>query len=461
MINNPFFKQKYLQILDFFKSSSYSQIIAEFNFIALILLAFVIPFNKLLITSAIALWVLTWLLEGNFVQRFKQSILSKRQWVIFLLFVGLYLIHVVGVFYSENKDIAYFDLEVKLSILVFPLVLFTIKGNYKKKLPLVFKSFVLGLAVSSFVCLFYALFQSLSYDGTQFIFDASLPDKPNKALIELVSSRQSKLSYGELSLWHHPSYFSMFLSVGMFICYTFYKRAKDNFTKILNIGYCILFGAMIYLLASRAGLIVLMFELLFIILLELKTDSLIKKLVLIVSVLLFGWFVFVNSQLQRTAVIVINKVSETFNPKKQEQLVADTSKQKTDARLLLWKYGFILAKENPLVGLGIGDAKEHLVETYKKYDYKEGYERRFNPHNQYLELVICGGLLMLSVLIFLFGYSYWYAIKNKKTIFFVFLSIVFINFMFEVMLNRMDGVIFITLFWLLLTLAYDTKKQLS
>jgi O-antigen ligase len=64
-------------------------------------------------------YALFWLIEGDLKRKSNAVIKNK----VVLLFVILYLLYVIGLLYSSDYDDGLFNLQVKLSIIIFPLLL--------------------------------------------------------------------------------------------------------------------------------------------------------------------------------------------------------------------------------------------------------------------------------------------------------------------------------------------------
>src|ERR1051326_3988087 len=67
----------------------------------------------------IALLLLNWLLEGDLNN--KMISVFKNKFAV--LFVSFYLLHIIGQAYTQNMDAGWFDLQVKFSLLIFPLIM--------------------------------------------------------------------------------------------------------------------------------------------------------------------------------------------------------------------------------------------------------------------------------------------------------------------------------------------------
>lgn len=84
--------------------------------IAAVLIGFIYS-RALLSIGQIALAV-NFLIEGNYINKIKRIKSSKLSWLLF----GLYILHVIGLFYTRDFEYATEDLRIKLPLLLFPIV---------------------------------------------------------------------------------------------------------------------------------------------------------------------------------------------------------------------------------------------------------------------------------------------------------------------------------------------------
>ncbi len=431
---------KQYDILSCLKGLTYIKIMNTLNFVFGILLMFWLPLSKSYITIFIFLWMLTWILEGKFKNRFKYHCLSKTKITLLLLPVIFYILHIISFFLSDNKNVAAFDLEVKLSMLIFPILIVGTNKMYRINRKTLLISFLVGLVFSSLICLVIAFINSVSIENGIMEFNTALyPHVSNMNFFELVGSRFSHFSYTHLSYFHHPAYFAMFLNFGIVIAYYLYRMANSRLSKVLYFTVTLFFSFMVYLLSSRAGLLVLTSVFLTITIVEFFLSR--RVLVIFLSLLFSIGIVkgVLNSQLKNN----INAILAMFDS-------GQDAASKEDDRMILWKNALQVGKSNSLMGVGIGDVKSELFNEYKKQNYLAGIKFKLNVHNQYLETFIGGGVLMLLSLVSIFVYGFYYAIAKRRYLFASLLFIVAINIAFESMLNTMGGVIFIMLFYALL-----------
>lgn len=87
-----------------------------------------------------------WLIEGNFKNKLSQLKSNK----VALLLISFYLIHIVGLIYSNNTEYALKDLRVKLPLFLFPFILATCLQLEKKWLDRILWLFIGSVFVSTF-----------------------------------------------------------------------------------------------------------------------------------------------------------------------------------------------------------------------------------------------------------------------------------------------------------------------
>ncbi|HSG68232.1 MAG TPA: hypothetical protein VK994_05955, partial [Bacteroidales bacterium] len=125
----------------------------------IIAFAFLLPIYRKVIPYLIAALLITWLFDGDFALKARRIAGSRnRQYT--LLFASLYLIYLVGLLYTRNFTYGLFDIEVKMSLFIFPVVFATIRGElldgaFAKK---VLFAFVFGVFASMLLCYGVALY---------------------------------------------------------------------------------------------------------------------------------------------------------------------------------------------------------------------------------------------------------------------------------------------------------------
>ena len=421
----------------FRKTPDYKSIIEGVNFISLLLLVFWLPFKRELLPYFIDIWIITWLLEGNFVKKFKDNIKNRQQLLLILTPAFFYVINVISYFYSENKSASLFDLEVKLSLFIFPLIFLTANYLYKKYWRTVLNFFIVGNIIASVLCIVIALIHSTTINSNGIIFNFSISDiHTNESFFILIGNRVSNLSYVYISKFLHPSYFSLYLVFGITIAYFLYKTSKKQNHKIVYIISILLFYVMTYLLSSRAGLLSLSMTLILLTIIELIIGK--KYFVILLVSFILNYGVYKAITVSRLKV----NIKESISKNEEKGKITKTK----DARLFIWENAISVIKNNLLYGVGNGDAKDELIKQYKRSNFKKGIENNLNSHNQFFDTTISGGIIGLASLLIMFLSLFYYSIKQKHLILGFFVLLLGFNFLFESMLNTISGVVFTAFF---------------
>ncbi|MCX6273407.1 MAG: O-antigen ligase family protein [Bacteroidetes bacterium] len=404
-------------------------------------LAFAIPLYDRLVVLIISLLFLNWLAEGRFRVRFRRAF-SERKRLWMLSFSALYLVYCAGLAYSHNLAYGLFDLEVKLSLLVFPLIFSTLDYSLfnEKRITTFFHSYLLGCVVITLILLIHALqnyFQSNS-------------------MVEFY--------YDKLSAYQHPSYFSMNLNFGIALIIILLIRhwnEMPNWIRTFLICLIPYFFIIIILLSSKAGII----SLLMILIISLSSLIIYKKEYMIGLLFFFmipfsflGAYYMFPTSFYRLAVAK-DYVSGNIP-------LDVTSDDGTNERILVWRSSVEIFKEHPVFGVGTGDVKDLLMKKYEENHITAAVNKRLNAHNQYFQTLLSLGLLGLLILVFLLLFPMIDAVMRKDLLYFLFLMIVVVNFTGESMLERQAGVVFYSffnafLFFVRQDNALSSRKSLS
>ena len=391
-------------------------------FYLILLLVLFIPLYKKFIPYLAGLIVLNWVIEFDFINKFKRLV-NDRNRLCILSFSVLYIFYLIGVFYSSNIDYALFDLEVKLMLLLFPLVFSTIDKSIftPRRIVCVFAVFIAGCFIGTLVCFGNAVYNFTQTNSVDYFY------------------------YSNLSIFHHSGYFAMYLNFAIaLIIYFLLTNWKQNLNKwkigalSLLIIYFLIF---IILLSSKAG----MLTLIIIFLLTVSYLIIFEKryfqgalIFLMVCVLFIGAFKLFPKSLNR--IIIAQEALENRNK------IEHGASEGTTGRLLIWENSLEIIRNNFLFGVGTGDVKDFLLEKYEENKFTYYQNKEFNAHNQYLQTFISLGLFGFLILLLTLILPLAYAIKNKQFIYLFFLIIFSLNLLVESMFETQAGVVFYAFF---------------
>ncbi|MCD4771849.1 MAG: O-antigen ligase family protein [Bacteroidales bacterium] len=394
----------------------------KINYFLFVLLAFFIPTYRPAIPFIIGLLVLVWILEFDFRKKFKR-LTDGHNRLYLLSFALLYVLYLIGILYSSNVKYAVFDLEVKLSLIIFPIIFSTInkqvftKNNFEKILV----AFIIGCFIGTAVSLVDAYI--IFCDNHQF----------------------SEFYYSKLSFFHHPSYFAMYLNfaIAIIISILLKKRftkqnRKSTFLLMLLIIY---FSLFVIMLSSKAGILGL-FILFFITVAHVIIVE--KQLVagLFLVVIIFGLFYASFNIFPCSLYRIVAAKQVVENIEKIENDDSDGSA----SRILIWQNSVEIINENFLIGVGTGDVKDCLVDKYKENNIKKALIARSNAHNQYLQTFVTLGIIGFLILSLSLVLPAYYTFRHKHFLYLLFLIIFSINLLVESMLETQAGVVFYAFF---------------
>lgn len=376
----------------------------------LVLVAFSLPF-KFLVNLFIVLSFVAWLASNPFKRLFTKT---KNTKVLLAIFI-FYLLHVIALLYTNNIQEGLFNLEIKISMLIFPLLFYTEVFSVEQH-QFFLKSFVIGTLLCCLLCL-------------------------SRSVFLFFSTHENNFYYEGLSWFQHPSYLAMYIS---FCCVVL--LLTNMFSKTITYLSIVFFTFFLFLLSSKTGIIIhfitLVFSFAFILL---KGKNYFK--IIVMSLLGLGiciGILFLIPQVKQR----FQNVYTVFKSKNTDK----TSAESTTVRMLIWNEAIQINKEHPLFGVSPGDTNDALYESYQMHGLTGAYEKKLNAHNQYFQTTIGLGIVGLLSLLFLFTIplvTNW----NKIVVFFIGISA--LNFLTESMFQTMAGCIFFGYFYSLICLKYD------
>jgi O-antigen ligase len=413
-----------------------NKIYSNIHHVILCLFSFAIPFITpdfpyINVTpSLIALLVLIWLIEGDFANKWKRIKNNKLIFALCLC-VGLYLLYLLGLLYSKNIEFGLTDLLLKLPLLILPIIIFTLDPLYwtKKKVEILLKLFVLGCLI---ILIISVLHSWIVYKETALYY---------------------YFLYTYASLFHHPSYASMYYCFSFVIInYLFITHGYSSWEKIIAVVAMILFFVEIILLESRAGILVFGCVLInyFFYILFFKRKFLVHVFtgMIIICMAFIGSYKLFPNETNRVqhAISYIN-----------DNYITERRSQDTYVRFLIWESSLKVGTNNLPFGVGTGDIKDELIKQYQKENHIEPYENHFNAHCQYLQVFVTLGILGTIFFLLMVLHPVWIGCKTRNILFILFSIITGGNFLVESMLERQAGVIFFVFFLTLLYFISQTQ----
>jgi O-antigen ligase len=389
----------------------------KISFYHLALFLILLPFNRFYGQLVIVSFLLHTLIHIN-----KQKLQKIIGWQNLML-SSVFMLNVLGLFWSRDNAEAFKDLERQSTIFLFPLLLSATGldlAKYKKKLLVLF-----GITCMASILYLYA-------DALRIIVYYHLPAR------SLLSPAFMNQNFSE-PIGMHATYMSLYvsLSIATFLYYFLEEKNKNSLLLYL-IGIAILSGGLLQL-ASRAVLIA---TILFVVGVFpfFITDKKIRLK-----------FILVTLSVSLITVYGITKI-DPLKKRYVAELRYDLSNPSanneiTEPRITRWRSALPLIKHSLLFGNGSGSEKRLLKENYFENKLYTSYLLELNAHNQYLSFLIKTGVLGLIVFLATLSTGFAAARRSRDIVFISFLIMISIVSFSENILDVNKGIFFYAFFF--------------
>jgi O-antigen ligase len=347
-----------------------------------------------------------------------------------LILVSLYLINLLALLYSSNKQEGVNLAIRQLGILLFP-VLFTISHlnfvKYRMQL----------LCIFGFSCTFTVIY--LYFDALRTISDLHLP------LSSLFTVNFMNHNFS-MPIGMHATYLSVYISFSIItFLYLILSRQIINQKWIYIIASVILFAGLLQL-SSRAAFI-----------------AFLVVINLVFPFLLFkgrsGIRFFLISSVISAAVLFLIYNVDSFKTRYVSELKTDLTDEvkiieNTEPRVARWEAIMELVKHSPIIGYGNGSETNLLKEKYFEKGLYISFLNEFNTHNEYLSILLKTGIIGLLLFLFILYFGYAAAIQRRDLLLLSFMIIITIVSLSENILDLNKGIFFYGFFFSFLLMQY-------
>ena len=379
-------------------------------------------FHKVPLTGGIIVLGIIWI--GTF--QFKEKIKTLFTKPFALCFIAFYLLHLASLVYSVNTTVAYNDLALKITLLLLPVFILSVSLFPQNKKLLLLHLFAISMVSMAVYDLYNSFLEYETSNSISVFYYKNLP--------HLLVGKPHYLA------WYYS--FAIFIALREIIVV---KKARIawTFASIILLFSLILLSSRAYLFAFL--LIASISALVWISKKESSKGRLFK--ILGAFAILLGIIIAVPNTRER--------IADTFV--ELNNLVDSSDYRQTNPRVYIWKYSIELIAEKPILGYGIGDAKEELSKALKNCDalFWNGnknvplHRKSLNFHNQFLQTWAEVGILGFLLLLFLMIRPFY--IKNQHPLFLIFVGLTLIGFLTESMLERQAGVVMFAFMYPLLS----------
>lgn len=359
-----------------------------------------------------ALWISIFSLNAIVSFKRKNFETDKGLLFLYLFYILFFISSALSLIYSDNLDNGLVKIQTKLGFLVIPFAFASnLKNLSKNQIQWLLRSLIISVFACTLFCYLEGTYQAILQQSAHQLYDSQLSDP-----------------------LMHRSYFSLFLGMAILLWWQ-----DSSFLPKLRIIGIILFAITIVLLQGRINILAF----------------------LLVSA---GVFIFKSSKnfsrkqnIIGIALAFLLILGYSFLPKKynrfNQPLTLDynlSDSKPSDftgitIRLAIWDIAIPLAEENKLLGLGIGDSRDELLQKYDEQGFVLGSMNKFNCHNQYIETALASGIISLLAIVVLFILYLVFSYQSNNLFLCAMVIYFFISMLTESLLERHWGISLLTI----------------
>ncbi|MBL0703106.1 MAG: O-antigen ligase family protein, partial [Sulfurospirillum sp.] len=333
--------------------------ISDINSYLVIFLGFCLPISIAITSLVSAIIVLLWLYEGNF--KYKYNIIKNNP--IAYAFFAFFIIHVIGLLWSEDIQWGLHIVSKERRILFFLILITIVKKEHVKYYIF---SFLLAMSISE-------------------LFSYSI-------WLELIAPFKNATIYNPTPFITHISYNPLLaFSIYLFGYYLFLNKSSNIKNNLAGIFFLILMSINMFITGGRSGQIGF-FIMIALLIMQYYKNSLIKQVIAISIVLPTIFLLSYN-----TSTVFKDRVNLGMKEIKTFEERPSTS---VGQRLAFLFNSLEIIKENPIFGVGTGD----FPQEYKKVNEKNtpNVTSTVNPHNMYALVLAQTGIFGLFAMLSIF-----------------------------------------------------------
>ncbi len=409
---------------------------ASLWYLIVVLTAVSFTWSERLSSIGVILLVAHWLFDSHLLIKLSSCwsrLTTSRLLPITLLLWSFFLLHVLGLLWSQHIAEGWQSIEVKLTLLILPVLFATENYLDAKKTATIFLIFSLSCCLSFFYSVAYSY---LHYHAKGW---------------SAVTQRMN-ISEGIM----HPGYYSNYFAFALVWCVFELTSMKKNTTRrqAMLMGLILmLLSALLLLISKTAILYIACFAVYMVWMSTARIRQMAMRVLLFVVCI--GSIGLITTQIPN----IRNRIIETFRD--SSQLNKDVPlANSTGSRLAAWHNEWTLIKENWLTGYGTGEANMALKHKLINDGYVRLAEENMHTHNQvfhtWLDLGIVGVLLMVAIL--LVSSQVFSRLHNRLA--WWLLPLIVMNILTDDMLEVQAGTVFFA-FFLTLFIYQRNNERLS
>ena len=315
---------------------------------------------------------------------FQLNVISR----FFLLFYFCYLI---GIIFTSDINAGFFELEKKLSFVIFPLLL-SLKFKKIWSINVAYMGFILATFLVTLYGIIMALSAWLGAGGGNWVYFSSA-----------------------ISPIHHPSYLAAYLTISTAFAFIGWREKLPFFSLYWIIPFTIFVIVIHGFLQSLSGTLFLLIAIFSSLLIWLRNKFRRPIFFAIIILMPILGFIVINSitSVQNDWKDATSNVIEYSKNPKGFVENSGPSLSSSSTRIILWTAAFQIFYKHPF-GIGTGNMDEFMEKELIILKQKELTKQNFNPHNQFLQTAVEIGFFGLLVFFAILFSSIYYGLKYKN-----------------------------------------------
>lgn len=391
------------------------------EFALLGLMTIVLPYDWQLVMWLMPLLVVNTIVRIVVARRFGNPSLSKgARWSLWLM-VAFFAYQLVSMLYTVNQADGWDMILRRLPLLLFVLCPLVTDSGYltRGRVRVLMWIFTLSLTVKFIIR--FIIMLSVSH---KFVFAESFDPV-------------------------HHTYMAMYLMFVIGFLYSEWLNHRKEMSRTVQLLFCLvvlIMLAYLVMVLSRtgiAGLVVMVFAIIAYHIFGLKEVR--RGLLMLAAVAVVGtgvYFMLPDSS---------RRLTQTF----EEMSEGDTS----DARYLIFGSSLKGISQSLPWGVGIGDKNDVLAKIYEETGDDYAIQAQFNSHNIYLDATLTMGIPGLLLLLAALAVPTVMAWRRRDFILMSFIFSFAFSGLFEAILNRQMGIMFVGLFWMVLLASQEVRTE--
>ncbi|WP_299127944.1 O-antigen ligase family protein [uncultured Winogradskyella sp.] len=332
----------------------------------------------------------------------------------FLINSGIYVLMALSLFYSENLDYGFNKLETMASLIVLPLLFSFFPKFALKKVKANLSNYLLIYSIAILIYNIISLVYHFGHYG-------------KTTLIHYPTV--NRIAQGPYNI--HPIYLSMHICTAILFSFFILKKLKTKWKIALMVVLDFVLLFFLFVLLKKGLIIVLGFTSIIFVLFQRS-----KKLL------------YVGFALIAINVVIIISIPQYRSKFMELTKIEDVNKggpTSTNIRYTIYRSALYNFLKSPLIGYGLGDHKDVLLEGFKEKS-KELYKNRYNTHNQYISFMLSLGIIGLLYFLYFLGFNLVLGIRYNNQLLILLVVFYGMIMLFENILERENGVIYFSFF---------------